>query len=98
MLQLPLVSPTIGIEISLIRPVLSSGFRIHARPSKSVKTQLQYVPMCFCMCVYMCVSKALWSYVRPTPTPHTEFLTFLQEEITALWEHSPACSWHMVAK
>lgn len=50
--------------------------------------------MCFCMCV----SKALWSHVRPTPTPHEEFQTFLEEEITALWECSPARSWHMVAK
>lgn len=50
--------------------------------------------MCFCMCV----SKALWSHVRPTPTPHEEFQTFLEEEITALWERSPARSWHMVAK
>lgn len=50
------------------------------------------------MCFRMCVSKALWSHVRPTPTPHGEFQTFLEEEITALWERSPARSWHMAAK
>lgn len=51
-----------------------------------------------CVLFCMCVSKALWSHVRPTPTPHEEFQTFLEEEITALWERSPARSWHMVAK
>lgn len=45
-----------------------------------------------------CVSKALWSPVRPTPTPHEEFQAFLEEEITALWERSPARLWHMVTK
>lgn len=68
--------------------------RINMSHYRTVKTCAVWVHVF----LYVCVSKALWSHVRPTPTPHEEFQTFLEEEITALWERSPARSWHMVAK